>query len=229
MPSVYVPISSPDEWKRLLVDPEKQWRTGYSARTIAHSWLASDGIPAEIRSVFASSGIAAFQRLEPLIVIPEHQVPLPPAVGHPSQNDVFVLARAADGALLSMTVEGKVSESFDKTVGEWRKSASNGKRERLVFLAQKLGLVGEVPDHIRYQLLHRLGSAIIEAERFGAKYAVMVVHSFSQSDEWFDDFAQFLEMFGVKARVGELVAMGQRGPIAVYAGWARGDPRFLAA
>jgi len=229
MPSVYIPISSPDEWKSLLAEPEKQWRTGYSARTIAHSWLASDGIPPEIRLVFSSSAIAAFQCIDPLIVIPEHQVPLPPATGHPSQNDVFVLARAADGALVSITVEGKVSESFDKTVGEWREPPSHGKRERLSFLAQKLGLVGQVPDRIRYQLLHRLGSAIIEAERFGAKYAVMVVHSFSQSDEWFGDFALFLEMFGARARVGELVRVGQQGPMGVYAGWARGDSRFLAA
>lgn len=227
MPLIYVPISSPEEWKNLLADPEKQWRTGYSARTLAYCWLASDSIPAELVSLFATSEAPALRRIHPLIAIPEHQVPLPPAAGHPSQNDVFVLARADDGALVSMTVEGKVSESFDKTVGEWKKPGSAGKRERLAFLAVKLGL-DEVPDHIRYQLLHRTVSAILEAERFCARHAVMVVQSFSPSDEWFDDYAQFLAMFGVQGQVGQLVKLRQLGPINLCAGWARGDPKFLA-
>jgi hypothetical protein len=36
-----------------------------------------------------------------------------------------------------------------------------------------------VPDAIRYQLLHRAASVVIEAERFNASYAVLPVHSFS--------------------------------------------------
>lgn len=227
MPIVYAPISSPEEWKNLLAEPEKQWRTGYSARTLAHCWLASDGIPAEITSLLATSQVPALRRILPLIVIPEHQVPLPPSAGHPSQNDVFVLAKADDGALVSMTVEGKVSESFDKTVGEWNKPGSAGKQERLTFLAQKLG-IGQVPDQIRYQLLHRTVSAVLEAERFCARYAVMVVQSFSPTDEWFDDYDRFLATFRVQSQVGQLVKLQQPGPITLYAGWARGDPKFLA-
>jgi hypothetical protein len=229
MPSIYVPTSSPDEWKSLLAEPDKQWRTGYSARTIAYCWLASDGIPAELRSLFAASEREAFRRIQPLIVIPEHQVTLPPTAGHPSQNDVFVLARADDGGLISLTVEGKVSESFDRTVGDWMKPASAGKRERLSYLLEKLGLTSEVPEQVRYQLLHRTVSAIIEAERFGARYAAMVVHSFSPSDEWFDDYAAFLGLFGVNPQVGKLAKLRELGPITLFAGWARGDPKFLTA
>ena len=228
MPIVYVPISSPEEWKNLLAEPEKQWRTGYSARTLAHCWLASDGIPTELVSLLATSEVPALRRIYPLIAIPEHQVALPPAAGHPSQNDVFVLAKADDGALVSMTVEGKVSESLGQAVGEWKKPGSAGKRERLAFLEEKLG-IDKVPDQIRYQLLHRTVSAILEAERFCARYAVMVVQSFSPSDEWFDDYARFLAMFGVQSKVGKLVELRQLGPITVLAGWVRGDPRFLAA
>ena len=228
MSTVYVPISSPEEWKNLLAEPDKQWRTGYSARTLAHCWLASDGIPTELVSLFATSEVPALRRIHPLIVFPEHQVALPPAAGHPSQNDVFVLAKADDGALVSMTVEGKVSESLGQAVGEWKKPGSAGKRERLAFLEEKLG-IDKVPDQIRYQLLHRTVSAIIEAERFCARYAVMVVQSFSPSDEWFDDYARFLAMFGVQSKVGQLVRLRQLGPITLFAGWTRGDPRFLTA
>jgi hypothetical protein len=121
-----------------------------------------------------------------------------------------------------------VSESFDKTVGEWNKLASAGKQERLAFLAKKLGL-DEVPDQIRHQLLHRTVSALLEAERFCAHYAVMAVQSFSPSDEWFDDYARFLAMFGVQSQVGQLVELRQLGSVTLLAGWARGDPRFLTA
>ena len=228
MPLIYVPISSHIQWKNLLAEPEKQWRKGHSARTLAHCWLASDGIPAELVSLFATSEVPALRRIHPLIVIPEHQVALPPAAGHPSQNDVFVLAKADDEALVSMTVEGKVSESLGQAVGEWNKPGSAGKRERLAFLEEKLG-IDKVPDQIRYQLLHRTVSAILEAERFCARYAVMVVQSFSPSDEWFDDYARFLAMFGVQSKVGQLVKLRQLGSITLFAGWARGDPRFLTA
>jgi len=224
---IHAPISSPEGWKRLLADPDKQWRTGFSAQTLALSWLAADGFPPEVATLFSSSGVVAFESVEPLIIIPEHQVRLPPEGGHPSQNDLFVLAKGSDGGLISMTVEGKVSESFDKPVGEWLKSASSGKLERLTFLAKKLGLSGEIPPTIRYQLLHRLASAVLEAERFGARHAVMIVHSFSQSDEWFSDFAGFVSLYNADAGVGKLAHLKHIGGMSIYAGWARGDPRFL--
>ena len=116
MPKIYVPITSMEEWKNLLADPEKQWRGGYSARTLAASWITADGFPPEIYELFETSGVPAFHSVQPLIIIPEHKVLLPPRSGHPSQNDLFALVKAADGSLISMTVEGKVSESFDKTI-----------------------------------------------------------------------------------------------------------------
>jgi len=67
-----------------------------------------------------------------------------------------------------------------------------------------IGLSGDLPSTIRYQPLHRLASAIIEAKRFNARYALMILHSFSQPDEWFSDYGEFLELFGPKAHLGEL-------------------------
>jgi hypothetical protein len=226
---IYAPITSADQWKGLLPRPERQWKTGYSARAIAHSWLSSRGIPREVEVLFTGCGISAFRKIRPLIVLPEHSVPLPPASGHPSQTDVFVLARVADKSLISIAVEGKVSESFDKTVREWMKPRTRGKQERLAFLTRKLRLPPALPHDARYQLLHRLASAIVEAERVGAAHAAMVIHSFSQSDEWFSDFRAFVWLYGEEIEVGELKFLGMSGSVAMYAGWARGDARFLAA
>ncbi len=229
MSKVYVPARSPEDWKALLAKPEEHWRTGFSARAIAHSWQSAAGLPPEIIALFEGSAFDSLHAVRPLLVIPEHQVSLPPTAGHSSQNDVFVLAKTADGALFTITVEGKVSESFDKTVAEWSATLTKGKRERLDFLRRKLGLHAAIPPHVRYQLLHRTGSAVIEAETYCAPRAAMIVHSFSQSDEWFEDFANFLQLFGAEAAVGRLVCLGTVSGIELFAGWARGDPRFLSA
>jgi len=226
---IYVPISTPDQWKALLAEPDKQWRTGFSAKTIAHSWLEANGMPIEVSALLRSSGVPSFSSIEPLLIIPEHKVLLPPTSGHPSQNDVFVLARGSDATLVSITIEGKVSESLSTTLAEWLAEPSPGKGIRLAFLKEQLSLQGGLPPTLRYQLLHRLVSAILEAKRFGARHAVMIVHSFSQTHEWFTDFEAFLELFGARAKLGTLSWLFNSGQIAVYAGWAQGDSRFLAA
>jgi hypothetical protein len=40
--------SGPDDWRALLADPVKHWRTGYSARTLAYCWEAADGFHPEV-------------------------------------------------------------------------------------------------------------------------------------------------------------------------------------
>ena len=113
-----------------------------------------------------------------MLAIPEYQVDLPGGK-RPSQNDLFVLARAKDEQLVAIMIEGKVAEPFGPTLEGWLKGGSKGKQTRLKFLCDMLGLSNEPPSHVRYQLLHRTASAIIESKRFNAKYAMMIVHSFS--------------------------------------------------
>lgn len=134
MKRIFAPTRSSDDWKNLLAEPEKQWRTGYSARTLACSWENAQGFPPEVLQLFTRSGILGFEQVDLLFAFPEHQVALPPPGRRPSQNDLFVLAKAKDGSLIAITVEGKVSEPFDKTLGDWKKGMSNGKAERLKFI-----------------------------------------------------------------------------------------------
>src|SRR5688500_6454146 len=35
---IYVPSTGPNDWRRLLADPAKQWRKGYSAMAVARCW-----------------------------------------------------------------------------------------------------------------------------------------------------------------------------------------------
>ena len=227
MPPFFVPTRGTSSWQELLADPEKQWRTGYSARSMAHCWEKSRGFPKCVQTVLQTADESALHDPEMLIGIPEHQVPLPGG-SRPSQTDLWVLARGGDD-LISIAVEGKVSETFGPTVDEWLVDASEGKRERLAFLQECLGLEAPVPGDIRYQLLHRTASALIEAKRFGATYSLMLVHSFSQSCEWLDDYQNFASLYGVKAAAGQVVMCRTINGIHLSLGWATGEARWLAA
>lgn len=74
-------------------------------------------------------------------------MPLPGASRGESQNDVFALVRV-NGNTLAMAIEGKVDEPFAEPLGEWLQNASDGKRERLGFICELLGLKLPLADHI---------------------------------------------------------------------------------
>lgn len=225
MDKILAPIQSAEDWRQFLAEPEKQWRSGYSARTMAYCWQAAGEIPPDVLSVLEKEPV--FAGLDTLLVIPEHKVPLPGGQ-RASQNDAWVLAGGTDG-LVSIAVEGKVAEPFGPTVGEWLTDASAGKQERLGFLGNLLNLAMPPPTDIRYQFMHRTASALIEAERFHARHAVMIVHSFSQSEEWFEDYARFVELLGAEAKLNGLSAIYREYGPTLHLGWVRGDARFLEA
>jgi hypothetical protein len=41
MNNILIPASNPEDWKKFLADPEKHWKKGYSARTLAYCWQNS--------------------------------------------------------------------------------------------------------------------------------------------------------------------------------------------
>ena len=45
MSNIYKPTKGPTDWKAFLADPDKQWKTGFSAKSMAYAWEESDGVP----------------------------------------------------------------------------------------------------------------------------------------------------------------------------------------
>ena len=215
----------PQDWQRLLADPDKHWRTGYSARTLAHCWEAADGFPPEVAQALNATAEPLLADLVPLLAMPEFKVPLPGG-GRASQNDLFVLARSQAGPVCIM-VEGKVRESFGPTLDEWRAGASAGKLERLSFLIQSLGLEEDPRGDIRYQLLHRAVSAILTAEQYCAKASVLLVHSFSEELAGWPDYGAFTGLFGVKAVHGCVQRLTDKSTVPLFGAWVVGDCTFL--
>jgi len=226
MNNIYIPTVSPDDWRRLLADPDLHWRTGKSAKTLAHAWEDANGLPTEIATLFTKSAVASIQKPELLIAIPEHKVSLPPPGGRASQNDVFALARVSDG-LVAITIEGKVQEPFGPTIGTWKQEMSDGKRERLNFIVDTLKIAKNIPENIRYQLLHRTVSAVLEAKRFHASYAAMIVHAFGDQPDSLADYVSFLKLFGANYSPDALVPIANVDGIQLCSGWAQGNAQYL--
>jgi hypothetical protein len=125
-------------------------------------------------------------------------------------------------------VEGKVSESFGKTVVKWLgNDPSNGKLERLEFLISDLQLNQDEVLNIRYQLLHRTVSAMLEAKNINAPNALMLVHSFSDSYLGFEDYLEFARLLGLQADKEVIVGPVLLNGINVYFGWVTRDLEFL--
>jgi len=215
---ICTPTTGPEDWRRFLADPIKQWKAGYSAKELAYSWETAEGFPEEVQALLNTQ--PAFDSLKILFAVPEYQVPLPGG-SRPSQNDLFVLA-GNDEELVVIMVEGKASESFGPTLGDWRNNDSEGKKKRLAYLQKKLQLEGELFPDLRYQLFHRTASSLIVAEQFHATSAIMLVHSFSENDDWFDDYSNFLSLYGQKAQIGRLHELLEGPSVRLYCGWAKG-------
>jgi hypothetical protein len=221
----YIPTTEAEDWKHLLAEPERHWQTGHSAKALAYCWEDARGLPNSVEKVFSESGYPVLKKILPLLALPEYQVPLPGG-SSPSQNDIFILARS-DVDLVTIAVEGKVKEPFGPLVSEWSKNASTGKVVRLEFIQELLELGDQPLDKIRYQLLHRTASALIEARWFNASTAIMLVHSFSQDHAWLEDYNEFLGLFDKTATPDSVTFVGQKNGIDLYLSWVTGEERYL--
>ena len=228
---LYVPTQGPTDWRRLLTDPRSQWEPLKSALEMAVCWEAarnSDrGLPPEVLAAIDS--LPELQGASLLIGLPEHQVQFEGG-GHPSQNDLWALLRVRSD-LVSMAVEAKAGEPLDDIVRDWlpRDGERSRKPERLAALRRRLGIDDADVADIRYQLLHRTASVLKEAERFGARWAVIVVQSFNRAaDEasW-KDFVRFGHLMEVEVSEGILVRSPRRTATPLLIGWVTSQPADL--
>lgn len=219
---IVVPTKGVESWKELLADPEKHWKADHSAQSTAYTWENANGIPDEIVRVLKQSGPVAFHSASLALAIPEYTVDLAGG-SRPSQNDVFAILSGPDG-LITMMVEAKGSEDFDITVGEWKKRTSDaGATARMADITAHIGLADDIPGSIRYQLLHRTTSSVIEAKRFHASYAVMVVQSFEPDDSrnHYSDFVDFVALYGREAHKDSLIELTTVQGVRLFAAWVQ--------
>lgn len=115
-----------------------------------------------------------------------------------SQSDLLAIVEVMNGIAV-LSIEAKVDEGFDKTVGHWIGDGSQGKATRLAKLRALLGIEGQVVDGLRYQLLHRTAAAILEAKRYRTNQAAMIVQSWCPERSSFGDYLAFCRLLGIAA------------------------------
>lgn len=210
------PLGTPHDARRYLADPIKHWRPAHSAMELAKSWIESDGFPTSVRHVLETSD--TYVGCELLEGFFEREVELN-SPGRPSQTDLLVLARLRSGIAV-IAVEGKAREPFGDVVSVW--NTTPGKQRRLDDLCQELGLEPSTVGGLRYQLLHRTVSALIEARRYGAPEALMLVHSFDAGDASLQDYLRFAEAMGMAgAATNAITEPKPLGDITLRLGWVK--------
>ena len=216
---IYAPAAGLETWRGRLSEPETQWVRTRSAFETAVFWelgaRQSRGLHPSLTSLFDHEDL--LRDCELVASFPEHRVRLPGGT-RASQTDVWAILRGPRG-LISLAVEGKAGETFAETIGDWRKEASVGKETRLTYLCEQLGLAGGVNDTIRYQLMHRTASALIEAERIGAVAAVMLVVSFTTDAISRSDYDAFISCLGGKAVLDRLTSAASAVKRPLFLGW----------
>jgi hypothetical protein len=211
MSRIYIPTKGAADWRALLADPVLHWKSGYSAMSAALSWEAAQGLPTEIAALFGADA-------EMLLAIPEHKVALPGG-RRESQCDIFSLVKA-EGLTYAVAIEAKVNEPFGPSLGEWMKTPTPGRIERLSAICALLGCATSPPPQLRYQLFHRAAAAVIEAKRFKTDAAAMIIQSFSPSHKWFDEFAAFCQFLGLSPSRGTSLAYQLPDGRNLALGWA---------
>ena len=141
-----------------------------------------------------------------------------------SQSDLFAVV-GLDSGIGILTIEAKVDEGFDKTVDEWLKADSAGKRQRLEGLCARFGLNSKQVGQYRYQLFHRTASALIEAKRYRSRQAAMIVQSWCPKESSLDDYQAFCLLLGYgETQAGALTEPKVFQGIALRLGWSTEIP-----
>jgi hypothetical protein len=221
---ILIPTLAASEWRRFLAEPDLHWKRGASALELAVSWERAEkserGLPREIEIALDCESTLAGASV--LIALPEHKVTLK-SRGRASQTDVWVLLRTSSG-YASMAVEGKAGESFDLPLSEWLNKASQGKIDRLKDLCEMLGVADAPAPTLRYQLFHRSASALLEAERFGAASALMMVQSFRDDSVSWNDYRAFASLLNCEAMRNGIVCAGTCRSRPLFLGWVDCQP-----
>lgn len=187
------PLKKPEDAIPHLGAPH-HWKEGRSAKCLIDQWWSANDLPTRIRKILDQA--PEWRDAEVLDAFIERCTNLEDGRPSHSQSDLLAVIGLGDG-LGIVSIEAKVDEGFDRTVTEWLAKPSAGKVERLSKLCDLFRLVPADVGSLRYQLFHRTASAIIEAKRYRAKNATMIVQSWSESNDGYDDYVAFFDAIGV--------------------------------
>ena len=206
-------------WRAGLADPHLHWKRTKSAWEMAVSWESrrnsQSGVPDEVHAALHAH--AEFRNPTLLIGIVEHRVALD-TPKTPSQNDLWCML-LTDAGQVSVAIEAKAGEEFDKRLEDWLRSEGSGKEHRLAFLCDVLGISSKPGTGLRYQLFHRAASAVLEAQRWRVGKALMMVQSFKESASSWQDYVDFASLLGLQVARNTVSGPAQAKGAELYLVW----------
>ncbi|MBX3723931.1 MAG: hypothetical protein KF713_18940 [Turneriella sp.] len=201
-----------DDWIEVVT--KRHYREGHSAYEVAQKWqFVRSRLPEPISSLLQESQFLELHNLEIRQLYAEFPVWLD-THSTPSKNDLMIFCEGLENRKITIALEAKCDESFANPVSVWLRSADKPtprrqralfhvqnepvprKLRRLAFLNEILSTNIGIDSLVRYQLLHRLASAILIARQTLAKATVMMVQAFSDSPRNFEDFRYFCNLLG---------------------------------
>ncbi|MFN3314315.1 MAG: DUF6946 family protein [Hyphomonas sp.] len=224
-PRLYgAPLIDPVHVKPLLRDPELHWKQGRSAYEAAHSWVpaglyANGGWPPKVSA--AISGAPEWRSAKIVTGFFEHATALD-TMSAPSNTDVLLVCNLGENLGVA-AIEAKAGETFGERVQDWK--TSDGKARRYQWACDLFGVDAADCEALRWQLFHRTAAAVLEAERFCARHAVMIVHDFSGASASLNDFEAFADRLGASGNPLDGISdpIWVRG-ISLRLSWVRDSP-----
>ncbi len=214
---LHVPLLTPEGIIPHLGAPH-HWKEGRSAKCLIDSWWKENDIPVSIRRML--DDVPEWRNAALVDAFAERCTSLDDGRPSHSQSDLLAIVGLTAGIAV-LSIEAKVDEGFDKTVGQWIGNGSEGKAIRLAKLAALLGIQAQGIEGLRYQLLHRTAAALLEANRYRTHQAAMIVQSWCPDRSSFGDYLAFCAALGIlEPKANELTGPISLGGVQLRLGWS---------
>jgi hypothetical protein len=181
---------------------------------LASAWLGTRGFPEPVRTLL--DAYEPFVAAQPLLAW------VAPRAGA-TPRDLFVLARLTDGGLAAIAVAGP-SDLGGPSVEDWLLAEPSPARvERLQQLSERVGIPLNELRALSQPLVARTAAALLEAERFNATHALMLVHAADGAAPDRDERRALVAALGGTRADDGIVAVTAPVDIALYLGWVEGE------
>lgn len=230
MNRLYVPTRGIASWREPLAGPDRPWKRGCSSFEAAVSWETASrsmsGLPGPINALLHEHNY-----YNPVLTsaIAGHRLDLPG--GGPSRCDVWAMVNTSAGSV-SLTVEVKAKETFsDDALVKWlisggKTNIMDNRKNRWDFILSHFPRTSSYLQ-VRYQLLHRCVTSIIEARRLGVPHTAFIVQSFNAPDPVFEDYADFCKALNISAARGRMSTIDMN-DMSLSIGWVDCTPATKA-
>jgi len=127
---IHVPLRRPEEIIIHLGAPH-HWKEGRSAKSLIDQWWSANAIPPSILAILDQA--PEWRGSELIDAYAERCTSLNDGRPSNSQSDLLAIVGTAD-SLGVLSIEAKVDEGFDKTVGDWLKVQDGSSRTALLLV-----------------------------------------------------------------------------------------------